>query len=65
MNEAVSLGTSLGNAVTGGISTIETSIGSTLTSLLGNEAIMWCAGIAIGFGLVAFAVRKFLPRINH
>lgn len=65
MNEAVSLGTSLGNAVTSGISTIATSIGTTLTSLFGNEAIIWCAGVAIGFGLVSFAVRKFLPRINH
>lgn len=57
------LGANLGTAVASGVTTIATSIGTVVTSLLGNEAIMWCAGVGIALGIAAYAIRKFIPKI--
>lgn len=62
--EGTSIATNIGNAVTGGVTTIVESIGSTITSLIGNETIVYLVGLGIGLGVITFVVRKFLPRFR-
>lgn len=62
--EGTSIAANIGNAVTTGVTTIVESIGSTVTSLIGNEAIVYFVGLGVGLAVIAFVVRKFLPRFR-
>lgn len=62
--EGTSIAANIGTAITTGLSTVVESIGSTVTSLIGNEAIVYFVGLGIALTVIAFVVRKFLPRFR-